>query len=72
MLRKVLVHRPVYPTGQCKWFGVRIASPHLRLSAAVLTLKLTLSTPCRIRTDDILPEKQRGWTATLTEHAIQL
>ncbi len=24
-------------------------------------------TPCQIRTDDILPEKQRGWTATLME-----
>ena len=28
------------------------------------------STPCRIRTDDLLPEKQRGWTATLTELAL--
>lgn len=30
------------------------------------------STPCQIRTDDHLPEKQRGWTATLTELALTI
>lgn len=29
-------------------------------------------TPCRIRTDDLLPEKQRGWTATLMELALTI